>query len=90
MARLNWCLYVWVLQVRGEGVIGKYPLLKPGESEFVYQSCTSAPSIPGKGRPDSLMRGSFGFVEGTLAQPTGPEFRVVCPPLKLELPDFMY
>lgn len=30
----------WAHQVRGEGVIGKYPLLEPDGPEFVYQSCT--------------------------------------------------
>ena len=29
-------------EVRGEAVVGLYPLLRPGESEFVYESCTSS------------------------------------------------
>ncbi|KQJ88703.1 F-box protein SKIP16 isoform X2 [Brachypodium distachyon] len=47
-----------VSDVHGEGVIGKYPSLLPGQEEFVYESCT-----PLNGSPGSV-EGSFTFVPG--------------------------
>ncbi|KAG1659640.1 hypothetical protein FOA52_010223 [Chlamydomonas sp. UWO 241] len=70
----------------GEGVIGMYPTLRPGEPEFVYQSCTmQAPNqLPGS------MDGSFEFVEGTIRQPCGERWEVACPRFELRLPDFVF
>ncbi|KAG8090875.1 hypothetical protein GUJ93_ZPchr0011g28324 [Zizania palustris] len=47
-----------VSDVNGEGVIGKYPLLYPGQEEFVYESCT-----PMLGSPGSV-EGSLTFIPG--------------------------
>lgn len=77
-------------QVRGEAVIGKYPLLRAGGPEFVYQSCTAQSSSEVEpGRPGS-MEGDFQFVEGTMQRPTGPTWPVICPRFQLALPDFVY
>ncbi|KAM7489994.1 hypothetical protein LguiB_027478 [Lonicera macranthoides] len=54
--------------VNGEAVIGKFPLLRPGEKEFVYQSCTPLPVSSGS------VEGSFTFVPGRLADPKGSPF----------------
>ncbi|KAL2230397.1 UNVERIFIED_CONTAM: F-box protein SKIP16 [Sesamum indicum] len=48
-----------VSDVNGEAVIGKFPLLHPGEEEFVYESCTSLPASRGS------IEGSFTFVPGS-------------------------
>ncbi|CAD6257222.1 unnamed protein product [Miscanthus lutarioriparius] len=47
-----------VSDVSGGGVIGQYPVLLPGEDEFVYESCTPLPKVPGS------VEGSFSFVPG--------------------------
>ncbi|KAK8483554.1 hypothetical protein V6N12_076223, partial [Hibiscus sabdariffa] len=52
----------------GEAVIGKFPLLHPGEDEFVYESGTPLPSSSGS------IEGSFTFVPGRLADPKGSPF----------------
>ncbi|XP_022734593.1 F-box protein SKIP16-like isoform X2 [Durio zibethinus] len=62
--QLNWRHWIIranediVFDVNGEAVIGKFPLLHPGEDEFVYESCTSLPSSSGS------VEGSFTFVPG--------------------------
>mmetsp|Transcript_7207 Transcript_7207/g.15734 ORF Transcript_7207/g.15734 Transcript_7207/m.15734 type:complete len:446 (+) Transcript_7207:122-1459(+) len=71
-------------EVRGEAVVGKFPLLRPGEPEFVYQSCTNQQAARG------YMEGDFTFVEGNIAKPTGPEWDVVCPRFVLEVPNFIF
>eukprot|EP00798_Chlamydomonas_sp_ICE-L_P004585 gene4585-14770_t len=71
-------------EVEGPGVIGKYPILKPGGKEFVYQSCTYQQESKGS------MEGTFGFVEGSRNSPTGGEWDVVCPTFQLQVPDFIY
>ncbi|CAL5417049.1 unnamed protein product [Camellia sinensis] len=48
-----------VSDVNGEAVIGKYPLLLPGEKEFVYESCSHLSSSSGS------IEGSFTFVSGS-------------------------
>jgi len=72
-------------QVAGEGVVGRYPLLRPGAPEFVYQSCTHAPALAG-----GAMAGAFAFVPGSLEGPQGPEFDVACPRFALELPPYVF
>nr|XP_027117529.1 F-box protein SKIP16-like isoform X1 [Coffea arabica] len=44
--------------VNGEAVFGKFPLLRPGEEEFIYESCTFLSSLPGS------IEGCFTFVPG--------------------------
>ncbi|XVE84491.1 hypothetical protein DITRI_Ditri17bG0017700 [Diplodiscus trichospermus] len=62
--QLNWRHWIIranediVSDVNGEAVIGKFPLLHPGEDEFVYESCTPLPSSSGS------VEGSFTFVPG--------------------------
>lgn len=70
-------------EVRGEAVVGQYPLLRPGEPAFVYQSCTHQREAKGS------MEGSFRFVEGSLQAP-GREFDAVCAPFRLDVPDFVF
>ncbi|KAK9288590.1 hypothetical protein L1049_017049 [Liquidambar formosana] len=53
---------VVIADVGGEAVIGKFPLLHPGEKEFVYESCTRMPSLPGS------VEGSFTFFPGSCRQ----------------------
>ncbi|KAL4458786.1 hypothetical protein ABPG75_013651 [Micractinium tetrahymenae] len=72
-----------VNEVRGEAVVGHYPLLRPGEGEFAYQSCTH------QREPAGSMEGSFRFVEGSLQAP-GREFDAVCAPFRLDVPDFIF
>ena len=71
-------------EVRGEGVIGFYPHLLPGQPEFVYQSCTHQHGLYGS------MEGSFAFVPGTLESPTGDEFAAQCGRFPLDVPSFIY
>ncbi|KAJ0093305.1 hypothetical protein Patl1_26452 [Pistacia atlantica] len=49
-----------VSDVGGEAVIGMFPLLRPGEKEFVYESCAPLPTSSGS------VKGSFTFVSGRL------------------------
>jgi len=48
-------------EVEGEGVVGEFPILRPGQPPFVYQSCTNS-SAEG-----SSMEGHLEFVAGTLS-----------------------
>lgn len=41
-----------------ETCLVQYPVLLPGEDEFVYESCTPLPKVPG------CVEGSFSFVPG--------------------------
>jgi F-box protein 3 len=70
--------------VEGDGVIGKFPILVPGQEEFSYQSCTH------QNEGVTLMDGSFAFVEGSIMQPNGPRFDVKCPRMVLEVPQYFY
>eukprot|EP01025_Chloroclados_australasicus_P023571 TRINITY_DN23863_c1_g1_i1.p1 TRINITY_DN23863_c1_g1~~TRINITY_DN23863_c1_g1_i1.p1 ORF type:complete len:423 (-),score=30.10 TRINITY_DN23863_c1_g1_i1:427-1695(-) len=70
--------------VEGAGVVGKYPIVAMDQEEFVYQSCTMARESGG------YMYGTFTFVQGTIAQPTGPKFEVECPRFDLNIPEFVY
>uniref|UniRef100_A0A0E0MEJ5 ApaG domain-containing protein n=1 Tax=Oryza punctata TaxID=4537 RepID=A0A0E0MEJ5_ORYPU len=73
-----------VSDVNGEGVIGKYPLLTPGQEEFVYESCTPLPDSPGS------VEGSFTFVPGKLSRPEGKPFEVTVAPFPLEMPQYIF
>ncbi|KAM5570174.1 F-box protein SKIP16 [Rosa sericea] len=75
---------VVVGNVNAEAVIGKYPLLRPGETEFVYESCTPLPSLSGS------IEGSFVFVPGRLADSKGRGFRVLAARFPLQLPDYIF
>lgn len=54
------------------------------EPSFEYQSCTH------QQEPEGFMEGHFRFVEGSLAQPTGPEFDVQCPKFTLCVPEYIF
>ena len=73
-----------VEEVRGDAVVGAYPILVAGGPPFVYQSCTKMANTPGR------MEGSFTFVEGTIARPTGPEFEAACAPFTLAKQDYIF
>ncbi|KAK4406254.1 F-box protein SKIP16 [Sesamum angolense] len=72
-----------VSDVNGEAVIGKFPLLHPGEEEFVYESCTSLPASRGS------VEGSFTFVPGRLADAKGSPFSVEVARFPLQLPNYI-
>ncbi|KAJ0236080.1 F-box protein SKIP16 [Hirschfeldia incana] len=71
-------------KVNGEAVIGKYPLLKAGEEEFVYESCSNFPTTSGS------IEGSFTFVPGSLRDPKGSQFEVKVEEFPLKLPDYIF
>ncbi|KAK8307886.1 hypothetical protein V6Z11_D02G015700 [Gossypium hirsutum] len=73
-----------VSSVDDEAVIGEYPLLHPGEGEFVYQSCAPLPS------PSGSIEGHFTFVPGRLADPRGGPFEVQVARFPLEMPDYVF
>ncbi|MBA0647408.1 hypothetical protein Goklo_015293 [Gossypium klotzschianum] len=73
-----------VSSVDDEAVIGEYPLLHPGEGEFVYQSCAPLPS------PSGSIEGHFTFVPGRLADPRGGPFEVQVATFPLEMPDYVF
>ncbi|XP_075487671.1 F-box protein SKIP16-like isoform X1 [Primulina tabacum] len=73
-----------VANPNGEAVIGKYPLLRPGEEEFVYESRTSLQSSRGS------MEGSFTFVPGRLADAKGGPFAVEVASFPLQLPEYIF
>ncbi|OIT02365.1 PREDICTED: F-box protein SKIP16 [Nicotiana attenuata] len=70
--------------VNGEAVIGKFPLLRPGEEEFVYESCTAQSSSPGS------IEGAFTFVPGRLADPKGSAFEAEVARFPLLVPDYIF
>ncbi|KAJ1410493.1 F-box-like domain superfamily [Sesbania bispinosa] len=73
-----------VSDVNGEAVIGMFPLLRPGDKEFVYQSCTPLPT------PSGSIEGSFTFVPGRLADPRGDPFLATVARFPLQLPDYIF
>ncbi|GMP78664.1 hypothetical protein CsSME_00034514 [Camellia sinensis var. sinensis] len=73
-----------VSDVNGEAVIGKYPLLLPGEKEFVYESCSHLSSSSGS------IEGSFTFVSGRLADPKSRPFEVEVARFPLQVPDYIF
>ena len=68
----------------GRAVIGLHPLLTPGCEPVIYQSCANMEPVPGR------MRGDFTFVEGTMEEPTGPEFVVECAEFRLLVPEMIF
>ncbi|CAA0839363.1 F-box protein SKIP16 [Striga hermonthica] len=75
---------VVVSDINGEAVIGKFPLLRPGEEEFVYESCTPLSA------PQGSIEGSFTFVPGRLVDPKGDPFAVEVACFPLQLPDYIF
>ncbi|CAN1146514.1 F-box protein SKIP16 [Linum perenne] len=73
-----------VSNVNGEGVIGKLPLLRPGEEEFVYESCTPLPTNSGS------VEGYFTFIPGRLAEAKGGPFDVEVAQFPLRVPDYVF
>ncbi|XP_061357539.1 F-box protein SKIP16 [Gastrolobium bilobum] len=73
-----------VSDVNGEAVVGQFPLLCPGDKEFVYQSCTPLPTSSGS------VEGSFTFVPGSLATPRGDPFLATVARFPLQLPDYVF
>ncbi|XP_062173525.1 F-box protein SKIP16 [Alnus glutinosa] len=73
-----------VSEVNDEAVIGKFPLLHPGEKEFVYESCTPLSASSGS------IEGSFTFVPGRLTDPKGAPFKVKVATVALHLPDYIF
>ncbi|KAL6532042.1 F-box protein skip16 [Orobanche gracilis] len=73
-----------VSDVNGEAVIGKFPLLRPGEEEFVYESCASLPTSQGS------IEGSFTFIPGRLADAKGSPFAVEVARFPLQVPDYIF
>ncbi|KAJ9529350.1 hypothetical protein QJQ45_013765, partial [Haematococcus lacustris] len=76
-------------EVRGEAVVGKYPLLQAGGNEVVYQSCTQQTT------PTGSMEGDFRFVAGSIQRPLPLvdgqcEWDCVCPRFLLAAPPFIY
>ncbi|XVF84375.1 hypothetical protein PTKIN_Ptkin17bG0031600 [Pterospermum kingtungense] len=88
--QLNWRHWIIhanediVSDVDGEAVIGQFPLLYPGEDEFVYESCTPLSSSSGS------VEGSFIFVPGRLAEPKGNSFEVQVARFPLRQPDYVF
>jgi ApaG protein len=62
-------------EVRGAGVVGKQPVLKPGES-FEYTSGVPLPT------PSGFMTGTYGMVEDN-----GASFDIAIPTFSLDSPD---
>lgn len=71
-------------EVDAEAVIGKYPLLFPGEKDFVYESCSSQQRTPGS------IEGSFTFVPGRLERPKGDPFEVEVARFPLVMPEYIF
>ncbi|WJX45580.1 F-box protein skip16 [Trifolium repens] len=85
--RRHWLIHandVLVSDVDGEAVIGMYPLLRPGDKEFVYQSCAAIPTSSGS------VEGSFTFVPGRLVEPKGDPFIAAVARFPLQRPDYIF
>ncbi|KAK1386356.1 F-box protein SKIP16 [Heracleum sosnowskyi] len=71
-----------------ETVVGKNPILHPGEKEFVYQGCIYISTSQGS------IKGSYTFVPGRLTYPKGAMFEVALPQIFLqslfEVPDYIF
>ncbi|CAJ2679091.1 unnamed protein product [Trifolium pratense] len=83
----HWLIHandVVVSDVDGEAVIGMYPLLRPGDKEFAYQSCAALPTSSGS------VEGSFTFVPGRLVEPKGDPFIATVARFPLERPDYIF
>jgi F-box protein 3 len=71
-------------EVRGEAVIGQYPLLLQGGENFTYQSCTH------QREPQGSMDGEFTFIEGSIEQPGARHVKAKCPRFQLVMPDVVF
>jgi F-box protein 3 len=71
-------------EVRGEAVVGQYPLLEQDGEEFTYQSCTH------QREPQGSMQGEFTFVEGSLKTPGARQVKAQCPVFQLTMPDVVF
>ncbi|KAJ7297210.1 hypothetical protein O6H91_Y072900 [Diphasiastrum complanatum] len=73
-----------VNEVRGEAVVGMYPLLQENGEEFVYESCTPLRSCSGS------IEGDFTFVPGSLGKPKGAEFIAIVARVPLLVPRYIF
>lgn len=71
-------------EVRGEAVVGQYPLLEQGGEDFTYQSCTH------QREPHGSMEGEFTFIEGSIENPGGRQVKARCPVFQLVMPDVVF
>ena len=90
-----------VEQVRGDGVIGYYPILHEGRYESHYGQDPDSTQLEGQGTgyfsyqsctqpvPGAL-EGRLQFVPGSLAAPCGERFDVRVNPFPLKFPDYLY
>ncbi|CAN0166640.1 unnamed protein product [Ascophyllum nodosum] len=88
-------------EVTGNGVIGKYPLLKlappaaAGEGRGSYSSGGRLTPFEYEScttleNPPGTMGGHFTFTPGSLSAPTGPSFEVKVPTMDIVRPDFIF
>ncbi|GLT91657.1 hypothetical protein SLE2022_095330 [Rubroshorea leprosula] len=75
-----------ISNVDAKAMIGKYPLLRPGEGEFVYESFTLLPASSISGSAE----GYFKFVPGRLADRKGGLFEVQVARFPVEVQDYIY
>jgi len=74
-----------ITEVRGEAVIGLYPIIRPGQTEpFVYQSCTKMRHKFGS------MKGSFQMIPGTIKHPKGEPFDIEVGEFPINFPDWIF
>ena len=91
--------------VRGNGVIGKYPLLREGgwrdDSQDMYGRVRQSFQRDGtfvyqscSGRANRASGGSFRgeliFIPGSIENPKGPDFEVIVERFPLTLPEYVY
>lgn len=92
--------------VRGEGVVGLFPVLRDGGHRADVQSAAAGTaslregawaagafvyqSCSGRGRPGGSFGGELTFVPGTLAAPEGSAFEVAVQPFALDVPDALF
>lgn len=71
-------------EVRGEAVVGQYPLLEAGGTDFTYQSCTHQRDAQGS------IEGSFTFIEGSIENPGPRQVKAICPEFRLDMPQVVF
>ena len=89
--------------VRGEGVVGRFPVLRDGGFRDDQQSYDGAlgegewvggafvyQSQTGPKEPGGSFGGELTLVPGTIKEPTGPPFDVPVLPFSLSVPSFLY
>ncbi|WCJ41304.1 SKP1/ASK-interacting protein 16 [Euphorbia peplus] len=74
-----------ICHLRRDGLGGEYPLLRSGEKEFIYASCTHLDE-------DSVecFEGSFTFVPDRLEHPNGAPFEVEVGRFSCQRPDYIF